>query len=617
MRYKYTWWLVLFCCTAGCTSQNSLSKTQQKQVVFVSHPIDQTDDLSNLTAKQLKQALKTYVATVEADSVRFVRREIVAKWAAEHPPESLADDAVEWAMMEMLPEYLGDTPPQKIDAVWETEIVPPQSGDYTFHLSPLNLTNTRENGRVTYFRLWLTVDINGKTILQSRPGAWKQDSEPIHLTQDEPARVKFTVQYRLGGYPPLPAAGQLFWSGPQLEKQLIAPQYFQVPSKKDRGVLLTVKHTDQNGTSTVNTTVDSIDQILGKHAIVEHERTLGDYIEHRVEHMLSADFMADARLKATQEDVSKRSAHPLLAKGGYRGVMTKASSDVRQRVAAKLAQHPDLVAPLEVWTLVYFHDSVRFGAERSALDLVGTWTSAHADRPSELADSTRGYYEKNRKALRHFIVPLLLEHPTSAAWLEQDYLETGQGKCSIAAATILAYIHLVDGKLSSWIESLDARLEDVSLKGETRVNWLVARAIAEEIRNCKVSHVQDPDRHQLGAGFKWLTEAESLAELPSTKTLVVRERATRLAALGRFQHAANSIIGLPELDDMRDGFLEPYVAEALRLREGKTPAATLLAELKRRQARADSRGDDFASAKYAAFVRKLEHEISIQKHSAP
>lgn len=72
------------------------------------------------------------------------------------------------------------------------------------------------------------------------------------------------------------------------------------------------------------------------------------------------------------------------------------------------------------------------------------------------------------------------------------------------------------------------------------MNWLIARARAEEIR------FGPADPHQtgverLGAGRQWLEEAELIAETESVRLRVLREMVARLIALGDIQHAAAMI----------------------------------------------------------------------------
>ncbi|MCA9129578.1 MAG: hypothetical protein KDB22_20970 [Planctomycetales bacterium] len=541
------------------------------------------------------------------EAAAFVRREFVANWARSHDPASLEPEAAEWVMMQMLPEYMAEAPAQEINAVWKTSVTVPRSGEYTFSISPLNLTNTREEGKAKYFRLWSTVEIDGKKVLESSSEQWTQYGNPIRLEEGKPASLTFELRYRLGGYGPLPAAGQLFWSGPGIDAQVVAPEYCRLPGSQERGVALSVERVDRLGLHTCKTTVDAIDQVLGKHAIVQDERTLNRYIEHCVGHLLSDDYMLETQRQVAQAHPEEREAHRLISVANYRGVMNKCSSKLRAKVAAELAKHPDVVAPTDQWTMIYFHDSVRYGAERPALDLLGQWLVSQANRTPEPADSVNSYLESNYKPLRHLIIPLLLEHPQSSQWLMEDYLALEDGGCSVASAVVLGYVHSVGGTMDEWIGRLDERLTDEEVTGDTRVNWLIARNFAEEIRQCRATPVYYTNCHHLKPNARWLSEAAEVAQSESTKSRVARERATRLIALEAFPEAVNVISNLASMDDLRE-----IIGDRGEASEGgldfNEPNYPLINALKRRRSRSEDEGNLAAMAGYGQLLDKLQRE---------
>lgn len=616
---KYTFWvsglwgclLVVECLlgVVGCDSpQATVEEQRQAQV---SQAIAQAGDLTSFSFEQLKEHIDSdpVFAGKDDSNPHFVRREIVARWAKAHAPAELEPEAVEWALMQMLPEYLGDYPPEKIEAIWEAQLTPPANGEYTLSISPQNLTNTREEGTDQYFRLWTKVEVDGKTVLDSGPGKRMETGQPIQLQQDAPVSLRYTLRYESLGYSPLPAAGQLYWSGPGMTKQIVAPDHFRTPDNPQPGVSLQVTHVDKFGTHSCAMTVNAIDQILGKHAIVEYEQVLNDYIESRVNHLLSDSYL---RQRETHADGSQLEPHPLLAIPDYRGVMSKCSSELRQLVARTLAAEPKHVAAVDVWNMVYFYDTVRFGAEQAAVDLLATWLNAHANRYSEMTTSRNEYFEANIKPFRHLLIPMVIEHPASADWLENNHLVLEDGTCSIPTATVLTYINVVNLRLPLWIAKLDHRLEDEALTGEKRVNWLIARALAEELRYSPPNFVQFAGYIKLDAGLPWFNQAIEAAESQATKDRVVREIAARFAALGRLNFAAEAISEQPGLEDLKSA-----IAQYTKPMDGKVntaePSRTLLAELQQRQMRADERGDQRAAANYAAYIRKLELERSTQR----
>lgn len=350
-----------------------------------------------------------------------------------------------------------------------------------------------------------------------------------------------------------------------------------------------------------------IDQVIGKHAVCNHERLLQRYINKRLDAFLSPEFMNQAVADATKPERVERLPHPFTVFPDYRGIVNKTSSAQRRSMALAFSLHPEIFGPLDLWTMVYFHDAVRFGAEREALDMLGTWMTVHADYPPQLAADSQSFFDTNRAAYRHLIIPLVIEHAESAEWLEQDYLITEDGTCNLPVATVVCYVHLVSGRMLEWIEKLDARLAEESAVGDIRVNWLIARAVAEEVRSCPQDHVQYPGCHRFGAGFGWLDEAMLVSKTPAVKQRVVQERVARFAALGKWDQADAELERIPELSHLKAKLDEIRTNVAQQLAQDRIASdKSVLAEMRRRQSRAVARGDSTNADKYAAIIEQLE-----------
>lgn len=583
-----------------------LTRAQREQLLADSQA--QLGDPASLSFAQLKDHVeRTRPLHEDSEDGRVASRQVVVDWAEQQDPNTLDAGAVDWTMMEMLPRWLSEYPPQEIDATWEARLVAPRTGQYQLAISPLKLCDTRDEGDAKHFRLRLTVEVAGQTVLEATPDSWTEESQPVQLLQGEAVPIRFTMQYRMRGYVPLPAAGQLSWSGPGMGRQLIDPAFYRLPGVDQPGVQLTVQRRDASGTQDCQAVVDRIDQVLGKHGICAHERTMTGYIERRLDQFLSTEFLDQAVAAAMVADASQRVTHPFLAEPDYRGIVNKATSVQRRRMAMQFAQRPELFGPLDVWTLVYFHDAVRFGAEREALDLLGAWLTVHADRGPQLVGDTRSYFDANLAAYRQLTIPLVIEHSVSAQWLEDDYLVTEDGRCSLPAAAVVGYCHLVSGRLLEWIDKLDARLDESTLTGDRRVNWLIARAMAEELRGCPGDHQHYPGCTRLGAGQGWLDEAALVAQTGPVQARVAVERAARYAALGKWPAAEEALQGQAGLDAWRSRLTELQNAAAQQEADDRTAAeAAVLAEMRRRLARANARGDSAAASKYSAVIEELE-----------
>ncbi len=568
-------------------------------------------DFSDVSYVSLKEHIDVRTKNLYADSEegRVARRKLIVAWAASRDPEALPIDQVDWVMMQMLPKWMSENVPQEIDATWTARINAPTTGEYTFGLSPLNLIATRDEGESKYFKLWMTVVVDGQTVLEATPDSWKTKGAAVSLTAGQAKPVSVTLKYRMKGYMPLPASGQLYWSGPGISKQVVGASFYQLPDANQPGVRLSVTRKDKFGVHPCTTTVVAIDQVLGKHPICEHERLLGEYIRRRLDDFLSTSFLNQALANATIANEASREPHPFTKEPDYRGIVNKCSSAQRKRIAQELALVPQIFSPLDVWTMVYFHDAVRFGAEREALDMLAGWLTVHTNDSPELVGSTREYFQANLAPCRHLIIPLQIEHAESGRWLEDDYLATVDGDCNLAVAKVVGYIHLVSGRTLEWINKLDAKLDETTAVGDRRVGWLIARAMAEEIRRCPQDPKYFPGSHRFGAGMGWLDEAMLVAKTPAVKERVVRQRVARLAALGKFDEAKEALEGYPslasldsQLDALKQASSDKVAAEAV------ARDAAVLAEMKRRQKRAAGRGDTDAASRYASIIEQLQNQ---------
>ena len=113
--------------------------------------------------------------------------------------------------------------------------------------------------------------------------------------------------------------------------------------------------------------------------------------------------------------------------------------------------------------------------------------------------------------------------------LEQEYLQMPDGRCVLPVAYMLAYGHWMDKRIGQWIEKLEARLDDEQLTGDRRVNWLIARAQAEEIRRSTPGR-DDRTIDRFLAGRGWLEEATLVAESEPVRLRAYQELAARFTA---------------------------------------------------------------------------------------
>ena len=147
------------------------------------------------------------------------------------------------------------------------------------------------------------------------------------------------------------------------------------------------------------------------------------------------------------------------------------------------------------------------------------------------------------------------------------------------------------------------------MKGDQRVNWLLARSHAEEIRDGDHDRY-DGDNVRPLAGRSWIEQSLQTAETPAVKKRVAKELAARLTAEGYFAEArevldrnggksAAAVVWRAEIDAFE-------VADVI---ESKSSASQeQLAQITRLRDRSSARGDKAAVVRYDALIRQLGGE---------
>ena len=253
----------------------------------------------------------------------------------------------------------------------------------------------------------------------------------------------------------------------------------------------------------------------------------------------------------------------------------------------------------------------RTGSLDGALDLVGRWSQLH---PSPEPQLTNNFFELNGRPYHNLAVGVARQYPPHLDQLQERFLPTPEGDCSLPVAYARSYAYLMQDRMQQWIALVDSRLADKQLQGDRRVNWLIARARAEEIR----FGASDPyliGVERLNAGQGWLQEAELVAETEAARLRAFREMVTRLAALGDME-AAEAVIQMAEtklsgsasraaIAQWRAGLDE--VKQTVVQTKSKRHAYVQRAceqVLERRLQRAVSRSDSQAEMRYRAVLEK-------------
>ena len=168
--------------------------------------------------------------------------------------------------------------------------------------------------------------------------------------------------------------------------------------------------------------------------------------------------------------------------------------------------------------------------------------------------------------------------------------------------------------MAAWITQLEARLEDAQLTGDRRVNWLLSRGQAQELRRSTPHRYRRPIGRFL-AGEGYLEEATLVAESEPQRLRAYQELAVRMAAYERIDGAlamleragerctsAASSAALTqwrgEVEALRRAFEE-------RREQRETLARSAYSQrLQARRQRALARGDSQASTRYEQLLQQ-------------
>jgi hypothetical protein len=222
------------------------------------------------------------------------------------------------------------------------------------------------------------------------------------------------------------------------------------------------------------------------------------------------------------------------------------------------------------------------------------------------------YFSANRGVYRELARKMGSQYAPHLEALQQEYLVLADGRCSLPVAYICAYGYWDQGRIEQWIDQLEARLANEELTGDARVNWLLARAQAEEIRTSPAyQHWFTQDRFVAGRG--WIEEATLMARTEPVRLRAFQELASRLTVDERLAAASQildqaaqrctgpqSATALAQwragLDGLATGFQARHAQQELDARNA------YIEQLRARHARALARGDESATTRYEELL---------------
>lgn len=292
--------------------------------------------------------------------------------------------------------------------------------------------------------------------------------------------------------------------------------------------------------------------------------------------------------------------------------------------AAELLARPALLQEVSPEAVARLYRHCRIGGPDQALQMLGAWARVHAD--VEPGFSMK-FYQAERHRFRDLASRIIWDYRSHFDLLEDQYLELPDGGCSLTVAYTLSYGHWEEGRLLEWIDKLESRLEDDQLTGDRRVNWLLARAQAEEIRRGR------PNRRwftveRFMAGKGWLQEACLVAQSEPTKLRAYKEMVVRQAAGGQFEAARHFVQMAQErlTSPTSQEALASWVreidglvakAELDRQRQKDRARQAYLETLERRLRRVEERGDQQKAARYAELIARAKAAAEAESPEEP
>lgn len=488
---------------------------------------------------------------------------------------------------------------------WEGRVVAPQTGAYTFAISPINVSASYRDYRV---HQTMTVEVGGNKIIEATPEAWISDSAPVELAANQPVALRVETTIESSNFPRGALHAMLFWKGPD-GKQVIVPRAaLRLPDRDEPGLLATYRFRRQDHETSVTQTDGTIDFVWPMGGLL----VAGDAVKNQ-----AADAVADALWNNYSSDTLLDAlerlgeAHPLLraAEGGAANL----SSAQRQSFLKTMILRKVLLDPIEPMPFLWVYRSFRMGATDEALELFAAWGERHSNRPCQMPDSLIRVavdYEM-RKACRKLAICFAHELPAHRDRLRDEFLTLKDGGCNLPVAYTLGYCFQSQGRMKEWIAFLDQRLSDDRLVGDRRVNWLLARALAAEIEDGQVDLFAGI-AEQVMDGEPWLREASLHAQTPALQARVASERAARFSAVGEFDAArarldevastvpADLRAKMAEWRQQIDSFEKAHVAQhAKHVAQQKSDHLTIL---RRRRQDAAERGDTQEVTRYDALI---------------
>jgi hypothetical protein len=476
---------------------------------------------------------------------------------------------------------------REFSVTWTGTVTAQLTGAYKFSICPIDpCYQTPIDAR--YLRQSMSVTIGEKTVIDAKYDDWQAESSPISLTAGQTVAIQVEYMHsRKGADEPVGAsapvngsaspAALLYWEGPGFTKSLVPQNALTAPDGQTKGLLASY-HSAVDGLTANQARIEPrIDHnwAMGRCIVPLFDSQQNALIEQAWQRFQSGEVTADWLQQQPRWLISD-----------LQWIVECLPQERRLAIVDWGVAHPELMALRPWWSVEQFYVNLRQDSPTAACNVLGRWMQDHADEAPSLSDD---YYKTNQVQYCDMAEFTFHHYPPHADQLEASFLVTNDGRCALPAAYVLGFGYLSQGRIEEWVKKLDDRLSDKSLIGDRRVNWLLARATAEEIRYLRAGR-QYFDQPRVGNGTSWIDEAALVAEGGPVKARVFKERLVRLAANQQWDAAQAELKGAPpELADWSNQIaaLQNKAAAGVQQQAAAAEAA-YRAELDRRQAAANA-----------------------------
>jgi hypothetical protein len=522
---------------------------------------------------------------------------------------------------------------RSFSVAWVGQINAPQTGDYTFFISPIDVNMGFSSPSVS---VSMTVLVAGQAIITAAPPTpsaplslptsppvqvaptsnWVSRSNAVTLTAGTPVTIQIAFSVNAPQKISMGAIhATLSWQGPGISTSLVPASAFSQAQTGAPGLQATYTWTARGQQQTLTRVDPMIDfSWTNSSLLLAQDPTSANQ---------SADAMwqamtAAAFISSYANPTPTSRIHPFLREP--ENASCGLSTARRQAFLDLLTQNPTLLDAMDPGLAVDFFQAFRVGTPDTALNVFGTWAGRQADLACALT-ADRFFDRNSRVSLAGMAMLTTQQLPAQITRLQQEFLQLPDGRCSLPVAYTLTYSYLGLGTLNTWIGTLDAKLADPTVIGDLRVNWLLARAHAQELARSV------PLNYPFGAlhpsswpmdGRQYLFEAFKSAQTPSVQVRVAKEIAARLVSAGELQAAKDL---LTKVSTSLPGDQQAVVATWQQQIDGFAAAATqaqqaqrslankgYLQTLQARRTQAASQGDTAAVSRYDSLISAASNQ---------